>query len=162
MSERYMTLSSSGLELFIEALDGVSIVANVVDSFGSHFDIEEFNDVFGECSDILYGSGKGNYVYSDERVVNAISEAWRMVGEADALADRVKTTNLFEITSYIDDEVRKNNERLSSYLFDFADGYMTFVYQRSQLLSDAYHLSLMAEELDDLGKADSSITVWVD
>lgn len=157
-----MTLSTFGLGLFMDALEEGSIVSNVCDCFGSHLDFMKFNEVFSECSDILYGSGKGQYVYSDDRVVNAISDAWRMIDEADALADRVKVEYLFEIESYIDDEVRDRNEQLRYYLYDFADGYMTFVYQRSQLLSDAYRLSVMAEALDDLGKTDSSITVWVD
>lgn len=157
-----MTLSTFGLGLFMDSLEEGSIVANVCDCFGSHLDFMEFNKVFSECSDILYGSGKGQYVYSDDRVVNAISDAWRMVGEADDLADRVDVEYLFEIESYIDDEVRCKNDKLRYYLYDFADGYMTFVYQRSQLLSDAYQLSVMAERLEDLGKSDRSITVWVD
>lgn len=35
-----------------------------------------------------------------------------MVGEVDDLADRVKVEYLFEIESYIDDEVRCKNDKL--------------------------------------------------
>lgn len=162
MSDRYVTLSTSGLCLFMDALEEGSIVANVCDCFGSNLDIMEFNKVFKECSDILYGSCKGQYVFSDDRVVNAISDAWRIIGEADDLADRVNVEYLFEIESYIDDAVRGKNDNLRYCLYDFDDGYMTFVYQRSQLLRDAYQLSVMAEKLEDLGKSHITITIWVD
>lgn len=154
MSGRYMTLSTHGLYLFMEAIDLGSLTADVVNEFDQEFSFYEFDEVLSECSDILYGPSKGCHTYEDDRVVRAISDAWSMVDEADRFAGRVKSVNLVEITSDITDEVRSKNGDIRYYLYDFVDGPMTFTYQRAQLLSDAYQLSIMAETLSDLGKPD--------